>query len=249
MVRTVKYAPSIEDLAEYGFYVQVLNEDGTPVYVEQDGEQVKKYETFADARISYMYEVKDDNGNVTTQIYQTILISKKDFKKTQTYYTYTMELRVPIDSNGKPVIDAGIVSTDSDEVKEAKIAAWMNENTFGYNFIAEVEGHTLDFVDWDTDEWVTPAFVDYNIAFLTDIKLTGYTGGIQNYLAEFKIDNSKSDTAELNSNLIFVDASYTKNGETVTKLRAPSLELKKKAVELLYDTGKYILETYGCYEE
>lgn len=44
-------------------------------------------------------------------------------------------------------------------------------------------------------------------------------------------------------------SAWTHNGETVTKLRAPSLELKKKAVELLYDTGKYILETYGCYEE
>lgn len=38
------------------------------------------------------------------------------------------------------------------------------------------------------------------------------------------------------------------NGETVTKLQSPSLELKKKAVELLYETGKYILETYDCFE-
>lgn len=39
------------------------------------------------------------------------------------------------------------------------------------------------------------------------------------------------------------------NGEKITKLMNPSLELKKKAVELLYDTGKYILETYDCFEE
>ena len=38
------------------------------------------------------------------------------------------------------------------------------------------------------------------------------------------------------------------NGQTVTKLLDPSIELKKKAVELLYDTGKYLLESYGCFE-
>lgn len=39
------------------------------------------------------------------------------------------------------------------------------------------------------------------------------------------------------------------NGKTATKLLDPSIELKKKAVDLLYETGKYILETYGCYDE
>ena len=39
------------------------------------------------------------------------------------------------------------------------------------------------------------------------------------------------------------------NGKTVTKLLNPSLDLKKKAVDLLYETGKYILETYDCFEE
>lgn len=39
------------------------------------------------------------------------------------------------------------------------------------------------------------------------------------------------------------------NGELVTKLLDPSLELKKKANDLLYETGKYLLETYNCFEE
>jgi hypothetical protein len=41
---------------------------------------------------------------------------------------------------------------------------------------------------------------------------------------------------------------WNHNGETVRKLLDPSIELKKKAVDLLYETGKYILETYECYE-
>lgn len=39
------------------------------------------------------------------------------------------------------------------------------------------------------------------------------------------------------------------NGETISKLQSPSLELKKQAVDLLYEVGKHILTTYHCYEE
>lgn len=39
------------------------------------------------------------------------------------------------------------------------------------------------------------------------------------------------------------------NGKPVTKLLNPSVELKKQAVDLLYETGKYILSTYDCLEE
>ncbi len=38
------------------------------------------------------------------------------------------------------------------------------------------------------------------------------------------------------------------NGETVTKLLDPSIELKQKAVDLLYDIGEYLLKTYNCFE-
>lgn len=38
-------------------------------------------------------------------------------------------------------------------------------------------------------------------------------------------------------------------GETVTKLLSPSVELKKQAVDLLYETGKHILTVYDCFEE
>ena len=40
---------------------------------------------------------------------------------------------------------------------------------------------------------------------------------------------------------------WNHNGETVKKLLDPSIELKKMAVDLLYETGKYILETYDCF--
>ena len=42
---------------------------------------------------------------------------------------------------------------------------------------------------------------------------------------------------------------WVRDGETVTKLLDPSVALKQKATDLLYECGKYILETYGIYEE
>ncbi len=43
-------------------------------------------------------------------------------------------------------------------------------------------------------------------------------------------------------------AGWVYNGEDVSKLRSPSIELKKQAVDLLFEVGKYILEMYNCYE-
>lgn len=44
-------------------------------------------------------------------------------------------------------------------------------------------------------------------------------------------------------------AAWLHNGEEVKTVFNPSLDLKKKAVDLLYETGKYLLSSYGIYEE
>lgn len=50
-------------------------------------------------------------------------------------------------------------------------------------------------------------------------------------------------------NLPYRRKAWEHNGETVTKLQSPSIELKKQAIDLLYETGKYMLQAYDCYEE
>ena len=50
-------------------------------------------------------------------------------------------------------------------------------------------------------------------------------------------------------NLPYHRQPWERNGEAVTKLLDPSVALKQKATDLLYECGKYILETYGIYEE
>lgn len=50
-------------------------------------------------------------------------------------------------------------------------------------------------------------------------------------------------------NLPYHRKPFVRDGETISKLLSPSLELKKKAIDLLYETGKHILKTYDCFEE
>ena len=50
-------------------------------------------------------------------------------------------------------------------------------------------------------------------------------------------------------NLPYRRQPWQHNGQTVTRLLDPSLALKQQAVALLYETGKFILESYDCFEE
>lgn len=49
-------------------------------------------------------------------------------------------------------------------------------------------------------------------------------------------------------NLPFHRQPWEHDGQTVTTLLDPSIELKKQAIDLLYETGKYILQSYNCHE-
>ena len=49
-------------------------------------------------------------------------------------------------------------------------------------------------------------------------------------------------------NLPFHRQPWEHQGQTVSKLLNPSIDLKKQAIDLLYETGKYILQAYDCYE-
>ena len=50
-------------------------------------------------------------------------------------------------------------------------------------------------------------------------------------------------------NLPYRRKPWEREGKEVATLLDPSIELKQKAVDLLYDVGKYILETYNCFED
>lgn len=51
------------------------------------------------------------------------------------------------------------------------------------------------------------------------------------------------------TNMPYHRPSWEHDGRIVTKLWDPPVELKEKAVDLLYDIGACLLETYDCFEE
>lgn len=71
---------------------------------------------------------------------------------------------------------------------------------------------------------------------LYDVNYNGYF----NFEASYTLLHHK--------NLPYHRKPWEHKGETVTGLLDPSIALKQKAVDLLYDIGQYILETYHCFE-
>ena len=76
------------------------------------------------------------------------------------------------------------------------------ELLYDYNMIVEVEGHTFEFLNWDSYDWIESGYVNLNIAFCASVKLEA-----PGYTAEFILDNSASDSSEtISSNLMTVSA-------------------------------------------
>ena len=186
LTRTVKFAPTDSDLLKYGFWVEKLDENGNVVKNEKGEIQ---YEIFAKYFIAYDFDVWDDNGNVTSTIHQDILISDIDYEETGKYYIFTSETVTAKDSNGKDV-----------------------STFYAYDFICEAEGYMFEFLLWDEYDWVNPAYVDQNIAFIDKITLTS-----PDYSAIFDVDNSKSSQEDgLSSTLLSVTASQNGGASRTT---------------------------------
>ena len=96
-----------------------------------------------------------------------------------------------------------------------------------------------NFGDSHHHTWPFAGVINFDsvIQGLLDVKYDGFF----TFEASYTLRHQK--------NMPYRRKEWEHNGETVTKLLNPSMELKKKAVSLLYDTGKYLLDAYDCFEE
>ena len=186
LTRTVKFGPATQDLIDYGFWVEELDENGNVVKNEKGEIQ---YQIFAKYFVSYDFDVWDDSGKVTQTIHQNILISDIDYEKTGKYYVFTTETVSAKDANGKDV-----------------------ETFHTYDFIAEADGYMFEFLLWDEYDWVNPSYVDQNIAFIESIKLDapGYNAIFN--VDNSKSDQSGG----LSSNMMTVTASQNGGNDRTT---------------------------------
>ena len=95
-----------------------------------------------------------------------------------------------------------------------------------------------NFGDCHHHTWPFAGIINFDsvIQGLLDVQYDGYF----TFEASYSLLHQK--------NMPYQRKAWEHNGETVTRLLSPSLELKQKAVNLLYETGKYILESYNCFE-
>lgn len=194
LTRTVKFRLTSEDLKDYGFFTEQLDENGNVVKNEKGEVQ---YEIFAKHFIKYTFEVMDNSGKITSTIDQTIFVSDRDYAKTGKYYVYTTEEVTP---------------------------AGETESVFySYDFIAEAEGSMFEFLLWDKYDWVNPSYVDQNIAYVQSVTLaskdynasfiidnsqTNQSSGVSSTLMQVTATQNGKDKIETFSNLTVTD----KNG-------------------------------------
>ncbi len=121
----------------------------------------------AEYTVSFVSNITDDNDKSVGKVSQMIMISEKD-PETGNYYAYT------------------VLYHKNDKGEE--------EPWFNYDMIVEVDGHTLDFLTWESHKWIETTLLPINIAFMQTLRVETPDG----YWAEFELDNSKTEQTSTN---------------------------------------------------
>lgn len=193
--KVVAFDPSPEELAKYGLYRPVLDEDGNPVLDEKGNVEYEEAPAF---RVNFDYPETVTNSDGTTTVKSTtrnyILISpvieeneEGELVETGNYYTYTYY--TVLDSTGKP--------------QEVVVYPWVNE----------VQAETLSFLTWNRFDWTDEFVFSVDLAYFAKLSLSS-----GNYSASFDLDNSKSTAPEgvLTIDHLSVSASDSNGNATTT---------------------------------
>lgn len=167
-----------------------------------------------------------------------ITVMTENWDNSESHFSTGEQLRKFIDTMNHPLLAAcwdtahGNIDTTAREIGQYKNLTDIGSKLKGL--------HVSDnFGDTHHHTWPFAGVINFDSVMqgIIDAKYDGY----------FTFEASY--TLRHQYNLPYVRKNWDYNGERVTKLINPSIELKQKAVDLLYETGKYILETYNCFEE
>ena len=145
--------------------------------VDENGMPLYAYDPWA--TFSFVRTLQSDDGQSNVEVLQTVYVSP--ITERSTYYTYT-ELRF-------------LNSDDKSKIKGVT-----------FDMICEVSKQTLNFLSWDTEDWVYKKFMEIGILYTKKIEI------IKNgYSATFMINNYKTDGTSVTD----VDATNSK-GEDIS---------------------------------
>jgi len=134
---------------------------------------------------------------------------------------YAIKFESDLYNSGSPFVQHLLISEKNEAGNYYVFSVFYDgpTGTFLYdtNMIAEVAGHSLDFVEYKPSKWTKNTYFDTNIAFCDTLKLE--TAG---YSATFTLDNSASDMSkQIDSSLIKISASDS-NGNDIDAFSALS---------------------------
>lgn len=166
----------------------------------------------------------------------TILIENWDY--TETHISTGTQMKNFLDYMNHPLLGACWDTAHGNiEPVARKIGHYENIKALG----SYLKGlHISDnFGDCHHHTWPFAGIINFDsvVQGLLDVDYDGYFTFEASYTLLHK------------NNSPYPREAFVYKGKTVTKLLNPSTELKKKAVDLMYETGKYLLETYNCFEE
>ena len=146
--------------------------------LDADGKMVYEYDS--EHKISFRRTLKDEKTGEKLVLLQTIYVSKKN--ENGNYYTYT-EVRFP-------------TATENSEYKGFKI-----------NMICEVSESTLGFLEWETDDWVYPTFMQISLDHLSKLDLIWNDYSASIVTDNYKVNNTTAFSVSLTDTKNYADKS------------------------------------------
>ncbi len=213
-------APTSEDLERYGLFAPVKDENGT-ILTEEDGSE--KYTPFAPHRITFSYDVPDENNQYSFTVEHSIVISR------------------PEDEELNPSDNYFVFTALREYVKEAN-GTQTPLMTYSSNMIVEVERHTLEFLNWDKSDWVSTTYINGSISYVTKIEVSS-----KDYNASFTLDNSKSapnSDGSVNTENLLVSGSDSLGNQRST-FYLPPIQDRSGYVWIVTPTNLQVYTQYG----
>lgn len=148
-----------------------------------DAEGNLQYELAADYMITFFYSPRDDAGKKQTPVQNVIMISG-------------------------PNEDGNYYATTQIYMQNER-----GEYEYAYDFdmIVELDGLSMDFLSWDSFDWIDSGYINMDIAFCESIKLE-----TADYSATFTLDNSLSDQSDGKSSSLLSVAGVDSLGNKIT---------------------------------
>jgi sugar phosphate isomerase/epimerase len=167
-----------------------------------------------------------------------ITVMTENWDNDESHLSTGKQMRALIDAIGHPSLAACWDTAHGNIAHEARrIGQYENILALG----DKLKGlHISDnFGDTHHHSWPFAGIINFDAVMqaLKDVHYDGY----------FTFEASY--TLLHHNNIPYHREPWTHGGEVVTKLLDPSIELKQKAVDLLFETGKHILSVYDCFEE